>query len=103
VEYIQANRLRTELMKAMAEKMAGVDVFVTPSFGGDVLLITNLTGHPAVVVPDGFDDSGEPTSISFVGNLFGEAKALRVAQAYQQATDFHLKHPDVEAKLADLK
>jgi len=103
VEYIQANRLRTRLMKAMAEKMAGVDVFVTPSFGGDVLLITNLTGHPAVVVPDGFDDRGEPSSISFIGNLFEEAKTLRAAQAYQQATNFHLKHPDVEAKLAALK
>jgi Asp-tRNA(Asn)/Glu-tRNA(Gln) amidotransferase A subunit family amidase len=103
VEYIQANRLRTSLMKAMAEKMAGVDVFVTPSFGGDVLLITNLTGHPAVVVPDGFDDKGGPTSISFIGSLFEEAKTLRVAQAYQQATDFHLKHPDLEKKLAGLK
>jgi Asp-tRNA(Asn)/Glu-tRNA(Gln) amidotransferase A subunit family amidase len=103
VEYIQANRLRTKLMKAMAEKMAGVDVFVTPSFGGDVLLITNLTGHPAVVVPDGFDDKGLPTSISFIGNLFEEAKTLRVAQAYQQATDFHLPHPDIEARLAALK
>jgi Asp-tRNA(Asn)/Glu-tRNA(Gln) amidotransferase A subunit family amidase len=103
VEYIQANRLRTGLMKAMAEKMAGVDVFVTPSDGGDVLLITNLTGHPAVVVPDGFDEKGAPTSISFIGGLFEEAMTLRVAQAYQQATDFHLKHPDLEAKLAALK
>lgn len=103
VEYIQANRLRTRLMKAMAEKMAGVDVFVTPSFGGDVLLITNLTGHPAVVVPDGFDDKGEPTSISFIGNLFEEAKTLRIAEAYQQATGFHLRHPDLEAKLAAIK
>ena len=103
VEYIQANRLRTRLMKAMAEKMKGVDVFVTPSYGGEVLLVTNLTGHPAVVVPDGFDEKGRPTSISFIGNLYEEAKTLRVASAYQQATDFHLKHPDLELNLARLK
>jgi Asp-tRNA(Asn)/Glu-tRNA(Gln) amidotransferase A subunit family amidase len=93
VEYIQANRLRRLLMERMAEKMKDVDVFVTPSFGGNVLLVTNLTGHPAVVVPDGFNEKGGPTSISFIGNLYGEAKALRLARAYQSATDFHLKHP----------
>lgn len=95
VEYIQANRLRTLLMQKMAEKMKGIDVFVTPSYGGNSLLITNLTGHPTVVVPNGFDDKGNPTSISFIGNLFEEAKALRVAKAYQDATDFHLKHPSL--------
>jgi Asp-tRNA(Asn)/Glu-tRNA(Gln) amidotransferase A subunit family amidase len=102
VEYIQANRLRIQLMKAMAQKMAGLDVFVTPSFGGDVLLLTNLTGHPAVVVPDGFNDKGTPTSISFIGNLYGEARVLRLAQAYQEATGFHLRHPDLESKLAEM-
>jgi len=93
VEYIQANRIRTLLMQAMAEKMKDIDVYVAPSFGGNNLLLTNLTGHPAVVVPNGFDEKGSPTSISFIGNLFEEAKALRVAKAFQDATDFHLKHP----------
>jgi len=95
VEYIQANRLRTLLMQKMAEQMKEIDVFVTPSYGSNSLLITNLTGHPTVVVPNGFDDKGNPTSISFIGNLFEEAKALRVAKAYQDATDFHLKHPSL--------
>ena len=93
VEYIQANRLRRLLMERMAEKMKAVDVFVTPSYARDLLLVTNLTGHPAVVVPDGFNEDGRPTSISFIGNLFGEAQVLRLAQAYQSATEFHLKHP----------
>lgn len=96
VEYIQANRLRTLLMQKMAEKMKEIDVFVTPSYGGNSLLITNLTGHPTVVVPNGFDEKGSPTSISFIGKLFGEEKALRVAKAYQDATDFHLKHPKLK-------
>jgi len=96
VEYIQANRIRTVLMEEMRAKMKEIDVYLAPSFGGDNLLLTNLSGHPAVVVPDGFDQQGSPTSITFIGNLFEEAKALRVAMAFQDATDFHLKHPNLE-------
>ena len=97
VEYIQANRLRTLVMQAMAKTMSKIDVFVTPSYGGNVLLMTNLTGHPAVVLPNGFTEKGTPTSISFIGKLFGEAEALSVAKAYQDATGFHLKHPKLES------
>lgn len=96
VEYIQANRLRTLLMQKMAEKMKEVDVYIAPSFGGNNLLITNLTGHPTVVVPNGYNEKGSPTSISFIGNLYEEAKILRVAKAFQDATDFHLKHPKLD-------
>lgn len=96
VEYIQANRVRTLLMEEMAKRMAAVDVYVAPSFGGNNLLLTNLTGHPAVVVPNGFSEKGTPTSLSFIGNLFEEAKALRLALAFQQATDFHLRHPQLK-------
>ena len=96
VEYIQANRLRTILMQQMSEQMKDIDVFVTPSYGGDCLTITNLTGHPAVVIPNGFDQKGNPTSISFIGDLFEEEKILRVAKAYQDATSFHLQHPKLD-------
>ncbi|HEX6791943.1 MAG TPA: amidase [Candidatus Krumholzibacteria bacterium] len=95
VEYIQANRARTLLMREM-EKLP-VDVYITPAFGGDNLLYTNLTGHPCVVLPDGFDDKGAPTSITFMGRLFEEGKVLAVAKAYQDATDFHKKHPPMFA------
>ncbi len=94
VEYIQANRLRTLLIEEMARILKNVDVYVAPSSGTN-LLLTNLTGHPTVVVPCGFDDSGHPLSISFIGNLFEEGKALRLAKAYQEATGWHLKHPDL--------
>jgi Asp-tRNA(Asn)/Glu-tRNA(Gln) amidotransferase A subunit family amidase len=96
VEYIQANRVRTLLIEEMAQKMKGIDVYIAPSFGGNNLLLTNLTGHPAVVVPNGFDEKGSPTSISFIGNIFEEAKTLRVAKAFQDVTDFHRKHPDLK-------
>jgi Asp-tRNA(Asn)/Glu-tRNA(Gln) amidotransferase A subunit family amidase len=95
VEYIQANRVRTLVIRDMQEIFKDVDVYVTPSFG-DNLLLTNLTGHPCVVLPDGFTKEGTPTSISFIGRLFGEGKLLAVAKKYQDATDFHTKHPKLE-------
>ncbi len=93
VEYVQANRIRTMIMGAMEAAMDGIDVFVTPSFGRGVLLLTNLTGHPAVTLPNGFRDNGTPVSLSFVGRLYEEDKLLTVAKAYQDATGFHLHHP----------
>ena len=97
VEYIQANRVRTMLMHAMAEILSEIDVYVAPSRVGDNLLLTNLTGHPCVVLPNGFRKDGTPTSITFMGNLFGEAETLAVARAYQDATGFHKKHPTLKA------
>lgn len=93
VEYIQANRLRYLLQVAFHKVIKDYDVIVSPSFGGDQLLTTNLTGHPCVVTPNGFTENGSPTSISFIGNLYDEASILSVARSYQEATDFDEKHP----------
>lgn len=111
VEYIQANRARTLAIRQMAALFQQVDVIVTPS-GGDQLVATNLTGHPAVIVPngirgndapvppkvdDGEDDSiggpGTPVSITFLGNLYQDAKLCAFARAYQEATGFQKLHP----------
>lgn len=93
VEYIQANRIRTKLIEKMAELMQQVDVYVSPSFEGNNLLMTNLTGNPCVVLPNGFTNEGTPVSITFIGRLYDEATLLSFARAYQSATDFHTKHP----------
>ncbi len=93
VEYLQANRLRTLAIKAMQETLSGIDVYVSPSWEGQNSLLTNLTGHPAVVVPNGLRKEKTPSSITFIGQLYGEDKVLAVAKAYQDATPFHLKHP----------
>jgi Asp-tRNA(Asn)/Glu-tRNA(Gln) amidotransferase A subunit family amidase len=93
VEYIQANRLRHEIIQGMHQVMADVDLYVSPTFGGGNLLLTNLTGHPCVVLPNGFDENGSPTSITFTGNLYDEATLLAVANAYQRVTGFHRDHP----------
>ncbi len=98
VEYLRANRIRTLVIEEMRKTMSEVDAYVSPSYGGRNLLLTNLTGHPTVVLPNGFRSSdGTPTSITFVGNLYGETEVLAVARAYQQATDYHLKRPRLQA------
>jgi Asp-tRNA(Asn)/Glu-tRNA(Gln) amidotransferase A subunit family amidase len=93
VEYIQANRIRTLMMAELNQAMEGLDLFVAPSFARNLLLMTNLTGHPVAVVPNGFTDAGAPVSISFIGKLWGEAEAVAAARAYQEATRFHRERP----------
>ena len=92
VEYIKANRLRTQLMEDMQKVFEQVDVYVHPSWASSSLRITNLTGHPCVVLPNGFRN-GRPTSISFTGQLFDEASVMHLAKAYQDATDWNEQHP----------
>ncbi|MBC7409845.1 MAG: amidase [Arcicella sp.] len=93
VEYIQANRHRSLLIQDFHKKLGDIDVYLSPALSGKNLTMTNLTGHPCVVLPNGFRPEGRPTSITFMGKLFGEGKLLQVAKIYQDATDFHLKHP----------
>lgn len=93
VDYIQANRVRTRLMEDMARVFEKVDVFLSSPYGGNNLLITNLTGHPAVVMPNGFSDRGMPTSVTVTASLFREDHALSAAHAFQEATDHHRKRP----------
>ncbi len=111
VDYVQAMRARTVLIDKMAELFRDVDVIVTPS-GGAQLQATNLSGHPAVIVPNGLRGAdapavsdtaegalanvggpGTPVSITFLGRLYDDARLLSFASAYQQKTGFHLEHP----------
>ena len=96
VEYIQANRHRFVLIQEMEKIFEEVDCYIAPPFEGDNLLLTNLTGHPCVVTPNGFSKSGMPTSITFIGKLFDEGTILTVAKQYQDATDYHHKHPKIK-------
>lgn len=98
VEYLQANRLRTQLCIDMQKVFEEVDVYVHPSWNSPSLGITNHTGHPCVVVPNGFRQNGLPTSISFTGKLFEEGKLMQVARAYQEASEWHKLHPEMDFK-----
>lgn len=114
VDYVQAQRARTLAMEAMAKVFDGVDVLVTPS-GGAQLSATNLTGHPAVIVPNGVrgEDApkpahdgdgdrrntggpGTPVSMTFLGGLYSDARLAAFARAYQEATGFHRLHPKLD-------
>jgi len=97
VDYVNANRLRSVAIQKWDELMNTVDVIVTPTGAANLsqLVATNLTGHPALILPNGFRDDGTPVSLTFLGGLFQEGQLLAVARAYQNATDFHLKQPSV--------
>lgn len=92
VEYINANRARYQLMMQMDSLFQQVDVIIHPSWASDALSITNHTGHPTVVIPNGFHE-GKPTSISITGPLFGEALIVEIAENIQQLTNWHEQHP----------
>lgn len=93
VEYINANRHRSTLITQLNDFMKQYDVIIVPSFAGNQMAMTNLTGHPVVVFPVGFTGDGLPTSISLIGNLYDEATILAVAKTFQDATNFNKKHP----------
>jgi Asp-tRNA(Asn)/Glu-tRNA(Gln) amidotransferase A subunit family amidase len=101
-DYVNANRARMLLMQEMDKLMAKIDVYLLPYDYADYTPnpvadrstgITNLTGHPSVTLPHGFDEKGHPTGLTFIGKLFGEAQMLALAKAYQDSTGWHLKHP----------
>jgi Asp-tRNA(Asn)/Glu-tRNA(Gln) amidotransferase A subunit family amidase len=115
VEYIQANRARSLAIAQISDLFQQVDVIVAPT-GGNQLVATNLTGHPAVIVPNGLrgpdapkppstdtgdDDNiggpGTPVSITFLGGHYQDAKLLALARAYQQAAGFFDLHPKLPA------
>ena len=116
VEYIQANRARMLAMEAVSKALEGFGAIVAPT-NSEQLVVTNLTGHPSLILPNGFrgddappprkNDKGEiegeyggpgtPVSLTFLGQLYGEERLLAFARAYQDATAFHLQHPRLSA------
>ncbi len=93
VEYLQAARYRSLLIQKMHDILKDVDVYLEMTWSTN--WSTNVIGLPIVVVPCGFLDNGEPTSVTFVGKLYQEDKLLAVAKAYQDATGHHLKRPSL--------
>jgi Asp-tRNA(Asn)/Glu-tRNA(Gln) amidotransferase A subunit family amidase len=72
--------------------MSQYDVFLSPAPGSSSLQVTNLTGHPAIVLKSGFIDN-MPQSIMVTGRLYDEGTLCRVALAYEQATEWHKRNP----------
>jgi Asp-tRNA(Asn)/Glu-tRNA(Gln) amidotransferase A subunit family amidase len=114
VEYIQAARARTLAVQQVSALFEKVDIVVTPTEGLQ-LVVTNLTGHPALIVPNGLrgddapkppsEDSGDddniggpgtPVSITFLAGHYQDAKLAAFGKAYQEATGFHKQHPKLD-------
>jgi Asp-tRNA(Asn)/Glu-tRNA(Gln) amidotransferase A subunit family amidase len=114
VEYIQANRARTLAIRELSKLFEQVDIVVTPT-NGEQLVATNLTGHPALILPNGLrgDDApkppkvddgdnddiggpGTPVSLTFLAGHYEDAKLCAFARAYQEATGFHKLHPKLD-------
>ncbi len=88
VEYLQANRLRKILIEQFNEMILAYDFVVSPTYGRHVSMATNLTGHPAISIPNGFTKEGHPTSITLIGNLYDEGPLLEAAYLFQDVTAF---------------
>ena len=84
IEVIQANRIRREVMLAMHEAFADVDVMIGPSYAGSMLLITNNTGHPSLTIRSGFYDNGSPHGFTIWGRLFDEGTICNVGMAFER-------------------
>ena len=126
VEYLQAQRTRMMMMTMLAEATKDVDVWIAPGNAGQTAAgprgggaagtppaggrgaananpagrhstMANSACYPALSVPNGFNENGTPTAITFFGRPFGEAELLAIAKAYQDRTGYHLKHPNLEA------
>jgi Asp-tRNA(Asn)/Glu-tRNA(Gln) amidotransferase A subunit family amidase len=114
VEYVQAARARTLACQQVSALFEKVDIIVAPT-NGLQLVATNLTGHPALIVPNGLraadaphppkEDDGEndniggpntPVSITFLAGLYEDAKLAAFGHAYQEATGFHKLHPKLD-------
>ncbi|MDY0200029.1 MAG: amidase [Tenuifilaceae bacterium] len=93
VEYIQANRIRTVLINEFSRLFEEVDVIISPSFAENQLLMTNLTGHPAISIPTGFTDTKLPTSITLISNWYREDNILLLAKKYQDKTLWFREKP----------
>jgi len=111
VEYLQSQRLRSQMMMALFKATEHVDVYLAPSANGNPRApdgsggnttqnktqqhsqMANLACYPGLALPNGFTAQGTPTSINFMARPFGEAELMKVAKVYQDATEFNLKRP----------
>jgi aspartyl-tRNA(Asn)/glutamyl-tRNA(Gln) amidotransferase subunit A len=111
-DYVQAQRVRNVLNREFAQVLETVDLIASPTMSnppgrfdeatsmGNSLRPSftspfNMTGMPAISVPCGFTPSGLPVGLQLAGRPFDEPTILRAAYAYQQATPWHTRRPNI--------
>ena len=110
-DYLRAQRLRGKLCKALDAWFAPYDAVLTlptadtaPTadgpFGGSASSISlggpgNVCGTPAIVVPSGLTKERLPTAIQLDGRAYSENRLIALAVAFQNATAWHLEHPEI--------
>jgi Asp-tRNA(Asn)/Glu-tRNA(Gln) amidotransferase A subunit family amidase len=95
VEWIQLNRIRSMLIQTIHQQIQKVDMILAPPFWNQNLLITNLTGHPSVVLPHGFSPDGKPTGVTLIGHLFDEQRILEAGHVIEQELGVNRQHPPI--------
>jgi len=107
---VHAMQKRGELIEAVNEVLHDVDVLlvansmdpaceiddlaaVVRTYGRQARAAFNLTGHPALAVPNGMSSGGLPLSLQIVGRFWDEKTVLRVGAAFERATDWHTRRP----------
>ncbi len=110
LDFVKATRWRREITAAAQSALGGLDaVLCAAAFwqvpahddddgmiaytAGSALCVANVTGHPSASICTGFGPEGLPLSMQIIAKHFDEPMLLRVAQAYQSATDWHEHHP----------
>jgi aspartyl-tRNA(Asn)/glutamyl-tRNA(Gln) amidotransferase subunit A len=118
-DYVDAQRTRVLLARELSARMGDADAVIMPAvpvpayvseertlaigdrevaaFSARVRFnaLTNLTGQPAIVLPCGFSSGGLPIGLQLVGRHFDEATLLRIARAYERATNWHVRQPSL--------
>ncbi|MEW6270599.1 MAG: Asp-tRNA(Asn)/Glu-tRNA(Gln) amidotransferase subunit GatA [Thermodesulfobacteriota bacterium] len=114
--YLKALKVRTLIRRDFGEAFERCDVIAAPTapttafrigekvsdplamYLSDVFTTSvNLAGLPGLSIPCGFDADGLPIGLQLIAPAFGEEIALRAGDAYQRATDWHERRPDVPA------
>jgi len=113
--YLKAQRVRALIKQDFDEAFRRCDAIITPTapttafrigektqdplqmYLSDIYTISvNLAGLPALSLPCGFDGDGMPIGLQIIGKHFDEATILRLAYAYEQATEWHRRKPRIE-------
>jgi aspartyl-tRNA(Asn)/glutamyl-tRNA(Gln) amidotransferase subunit A len=113
-DYVQAQRVRAWGLSTLGDLFERCDAIVTPTTGvasppsgADYWAVMgpwtytpawNLLGVPAMSIPMGSIEEGLPSGLQIIGPHFSEARLLRIADAYQRSTDWHLHEPPMVAR-----